>query len=65
MPFLQVFESGKKRLTTLQFGAHAMLDAKMGVAYLGYDQKYGVFGGLGLNIANHFSVGFGLWADHC
>lgn len=50
---------GKKSADNFQFGAHAMLDAKMGWAYLGYDQKYGVFGGLGFNIANHFSVGFG------
>lgn len=23
------------------------------------DRKYGIFGGLGFNIANHFSIGFG------
>ena len=26
---------------------------------MGYDRKYGIFGGLGFNIANHFSIGFG------
>ena len=54
-----VLAKGKKSSDNFQFGGHVMLDAKMGWAYAGYDQKYGAFGGLGFNIANHVSIGFG------
>ncbi len=56
---LTVLAKGKKSSDNFQFGGHVMLDAKMGWAYAGYDQKYGAFGGLGFNIANHVSIGFG------
>ncbi|AVM50588.1 PorP/SprF family type IX secretion system membrane protein [Capnocytophaga sp. oral taxon 878] len=54
-----VLAKGKKSKDNFQLGGHLMLDAKMGWAYAGYDQKYGAFGGLGFNIGTHFSVGFG------
>ena len=54
-----VLAKGKKSKDNFQLGGHLMLDAKMGWAYAGYDQKYGAFGGLGFNIANHVSIGFG------
>ena len=54
-----VLAKGKKSSDNFQLGGHVMLDAKMGWAYAGYDQKYGAFGGLGFNIANHVSIGFG------
>ena len=50
---------GRKSKDNFQLGANLMLDAKMGWAYAGYDQKYGAFGGLGFNISNQFSIGFG------
>lgn len=56
---LTVLAKGKKSSDNFQLGGHVMLDAKMGWAYAGYDQKYGAFGGLGFNIANHVSIGFG------
>ena len=56
---LTVLSKGKKSSDNFQLGGHLMLDAKMGWAYAGYDQKYGAFGGLGFNIANHVSIGFG------
>ena len=56
---LTLMGKGKKSNDNFQYGAHAMLDAKMGWGYVGYDRKYGIFGGLGFNIANHFSIGFG------
>ena len=56
---LTILAKGKKSSDNFQLGGHVMLDAKMGWAYAGYDQKYGAFGGLGFNIANHVSIGFG------
>lgn len=56
---LTVLAKGKKSSDNFQLGGYVMLDAKMGWAYAGYDQKYGAFGGLGFNIANHVSIGFG------
>ena len=56
---LTILAKGKKSSDNFQLGGHVMLDAKMGWAYAGYDQKYGAFGGLGFNIANHLSIGFG------
>ena len=56
---LTVLAKGKKSSDNFQLGGHVMLDATMGWAYAGYDQKYGAFGGLGFNIANHVSIGFG------
>lgn len=56
---LTVLAKGKKSSDNFQLGGHVTLDAKMGWAYAGYDQKYGAFGGLGFNIANHVSIGFG------
>ena len=56
---LTVLAKGKKSSDNFRLGGHVMLDAKMGWAYAGYDQKYGAFGGLGFNIANHVSIGFG------
>ena len=56
---LTVLAKGKKSSDNFQLGGHVMLDAKMGWAYAGYDEKYGTFEGLGFNIANHVSIGFG------
>nr|WP_314552458.1 PorP/SprF family type IX secretion system membrane protein [uncultured Capnocytophaga sp.] len=57
--FFSVMAKGKKTKDNFQFGANIMLDVKMGWVYAGYDQKYGVFGGLGFNVSNHLSIGFG------
>lgn len=57
--FFSVMAKGKKTKDNFQFGGHLMLNVNMGWAYAGYDQKYGVFGGIGFNVSNHFSIGFG------
>lgn len=50
----------RKSADNFQFGGHAMLDMPLiGWLYGGYDRKYGVFGGLGFNVTNHFSASFG------
>lgn len=44
----------------MQLGGHAMLDMPtLGWVYAGYDQKYGMFGGLGFNVSPNFSASFG------
>ena len=57
--FLSIMAKGKRTKDNFQFGGNLMLDVNMGWAYAGYDQKYGVFGGIGFNVSNHFSIGFG------
>nr|WP_314289635.1 PorP/SprF family type IX secretion system membrane protein [uncultured Capnocytophaga sp.] len=57
--FFSVYAKAKRTKDNFQMGGHVMLDVNMGWAYLGYDQKYGAFGGIGFNISNHFSIGFG------
>lgn len=50
----------RKSSENFQLGGHAMLDMPLiGWLYGGYDQKYGVFGGLGFNVNSHFSASFG------
>ena len=57
--FFSIMAKGKRTKDNFQFGGNLMLDVNMGWAYAGYDQKYGVFGGIGFNVSNHFSIGFG------
>jgi sporulation domain protein len=57
--FFSVYAKAKRTKDNFQMGGHVMLDVPLGWAYAGYDQKYGAFGGLGFNVTNHLSVGFG------
>lgn len=50
----------RKSPDNIQVGGHLLLDMPLlGWIFGGYDQKYGIFGGLGFNINTHFSAGFG------
>lgn len=49
----------RRTADNIQLGGHALLDMPtIGWIYAGYDQKYGIFAGLGFNVSAHFSAGF-------
>ncbi|GJQ06825.1 hypothetical protein CAPN010_09830 [Capnocytophaga cynodegmi] len=55
-----VMARARRSSENFQFGGNITLDMPLiGWVYGGYDQKYGVFGGLGFNVTSHFSAGFG------
>lgn len=57
---LSLMARARQTAENTQFGGNAMLDLPtMGWLYAGYNQKFGVFGGIGFNVNSHISVSFG------